>query len=60
MKVRMRWMVEEVINVQDDTNWNDLEDRCIEKTGAIENMLFEMPGNVSVIRCDFARLKEEK
>lgn len=60
MKVRMKWTVEEVINVPDDTNWNDLEDRSLEKTGIIENMLFEIPGNAHIIGYDLARVREEK
>lgn len=56
MKVRMRWMVEEIITVPDNTSWNDLEDRWMEKTGTIENMLFEMPGNTHAIEYDLEEM----
>ena len=56
MKVRMRWMIEEIIDVPDDTNWSDLENKWIDNTDAIEDMLSEMPGNTHAIEYDLEEM----
>lgn len=61
MKVKMRWMVEQIVEVPDGEDWDNLENRYLEDrwtntTSTIENVLFDLPGNISVVKYDLEEL----
>lgn len=56
MKVKMRWIVEQIVEVPDDEIWDNLEDRWMNTKLDIEDALFDLPGNISAVEYDLEEL----
>lgn len=56
MKVKMRWMVEQIVEVSDNEDWDNLEDIWTNTKSDIEDALFDLPGNILVIEYNLEEL----
>lgn len=56
MKVKMRWMVEQIIEVPDNEDWDNLENRWMNTKNDIEDALFDLPGSILAIEYDLEEL----
>lgn len=56
MKIKMRWMVEQIVEVPDNEDWDNLEDRWMNTRRDIENALFDLPGVISATEYDLEEL----